>query len=211
MDDTAHNITEECKVDLALELRSFRNELKAELKDVRNEIHECRIEISEFKTALSAFDVKMSELESRLSTLETKCAQVMPENVNTFEENISHLKAQLNNRDQELLLNDIDLSGIPEQNGENLSNIVIALSTKLGITYEERDIVRVERVGSVRRNRVERSANDDLNTLRPRTIVVRFVRRLTRDQWLRATCIRRNLTTKDIDVPGKSGNVYVNE
>ncbi|CAG9786995.1 unnamed protein product [Diatraea saccharalis] len=123
----------------------------------------------------------MSELESRLSTLETKCAQVMPENVNTFEENISHLKAQLIDRDQELLLNDIDLSGLPEQNGENLSNIVMALSTKLGITYEERDIVRVERVGSVRRNRVERSANDDLNTLPPRTIVVRFVRRLTRD------------------------------
>ncbi|CAG5001858.1 unnamed protein product [Parnassius apollo] len=82
-------------------------------------------------------------------------------------------------RDQELLSNDVEISGITELGGENLMSTVTVLSTKLGITLDKRDIVNVERVGLARRNRVEGStSDDDLSSMRPRIIAVRFAAEL---------------------------------
>lgn len=208
LDDTALNTTEEFKIDFGLEIRSFRNELKA----ARHEVHQCRVEISEFKATLSSFDVKISEIEGRLTTLENNFAKIAPSNTDTFEETIAELKAQLNERDQAALLNDIEISGFPEQSGENISNVVSMLSTTLGVPFDDKDVVMMERVGSTRRNRVEGVLQ------RPRTIAVRFARRAIRDQWLHAARVRRSLSTADVggvtDKPkGDSGanRIYINE
>ncbi|CAG9790333.1 unnamed protein product [Diatraea saccharalis] len=109
---------------------------------------------------------------------------------------ITQLKVQLNDKDQELYSNDVDIAGIPERGGENIMNIIKVLSMKLGIATDERDIVRAERIGSALRNRV--SVNDvttgvggDSAQQRPRNIIVRFARQITRDEWLRAARVRR--------------------
>ncbi|CAG5008207.1 unnamed protein product [Parnassius apollo] len=44
--------------------------------------------------------------------------------------------------DQELLSNDVEISGVTELGGENLMSTVTVLSTKLGITLDKRDIVK---------------------------------------------------------------------
>ncbi|CAG4994801.1 unnamed protein product [Parnassius apollo] len=104
----------------------------------------------------------MSEIETRTSALKNKSSQIAsPSNTSALEDTITELKVQLNNRDQELLSNDVEISGITELGGENLMSTVTVLSTKLGITLDKRDIVNVERVGLARRNRVEESTCDD--------------------------------------------------
>ncbi|CAG5054408.1 unnamed protein product [Parnassius apollo] len=204
--NSADNTTEELKFDLVLEIRS-------ELKAIREEVHECRLEISEFKATLSAFEIRMSEIETRISALENKNSQMASSsNTSALEDTITELKVQLNNRDQELLSNDVEIFGITELGGENIMSTVTVLSTKLVITLDKRAIVNVERVGLARRNRVEGSTcDDDLSSMRTRIIAVRFARRATRDEWLRAARVRRNLSTKDIDVTGKPSSIYINE
>ncbi|CAG4970734.1 unnamed protein product [Parnassius apollo] len=205
--NSADNTTEELKVDLVLEIRS-------ELKAIREEVHECRLEISEFKATLSAFEIRMREIETRISALKNKNSQIASSsNTSALQDTITELKVQLNNRDQELLSNDVEISSITELGGENLMSTVTVLSTKLGITLDKRDIFNVERVGLARRNRVEGSTcDDDLSSMRPHIIIaVRFTRRATRGEWLCAARVRRNLSTKDIDVTGKPSSIYINE
>ncbi|CAG5043256.1 unnamed protein product [Parnassius apollo] len=126
--NSADNTTEELKVDLILEIRS-------QLKAIREEVHECRLEISEFKATLSAFEIRMSEIETRISALENKNSQIASSsNTSALEDTITELKVQLNNRDQELLSNDVEISGITELGGENLMSTITVLSTKLGVT-----------------------------------------------------------------------------
>ncbi|CAH0406256.1 unnamed protein product [Chilo suppressalis] len=216
LDGPASNTTEDLKLDFALEIRSFRSELKT----IREEIRECRLEVSEIKAVLTSFDSKIGDIENRVSVLETKCEQMETPNLSVIEETIANLQSQLNDREQELLANDIEVSGIPEKKGEILHSVVMELSTKLGVPFDERDVVHMERVGSVRRNRIEGS-DDEPGEQRPRLIVVRFARRTARDQWLRAARIRRNINTEGVDapdcqnnstkVPNKPRNVYVNE
>ncbi|VVC87180.1 unnamed protein product [Leptidea sinapis] len=59
---------------------------------------------------------------------------------------VSQLRLQLNERDQESLLWDLDIGHIPKIKRENSVNIVNVLSTKLGIILEEHDFFFAERV-----------------------------------------------------------------
>ncbi|KAL4720597.1 hypothetical protein ACJJTC_003639 [Scirpophaga incertulas] len=181
-EDVTHGSAEEPKLDLAVEIRSLRNELKS----VRNEVREYR---REMQAALGSFDTKLCEFESRLSAIEKKQEQISLPN-EKIEEAVSDLKFQLNEREQDLLANDLEITGVPEKKGENLLNLSSILAIKLGVTFDERNIVHLERLGPVRRNRVEGSDGD--SEQRSRTIAIRFARRATRDQWVRAARVRRN-------------------
>ncbi|CAG9782324.1 unnamed protein product [Diatraea saccharalis] len=213
MDDTAHDVTEEFRVDLALEIRSFRNELGG----LRAEVRECRADIAELKSVINRYEEKITSMENRIVTLETNMS-IPTSAVGTLEVAVAELKAQLNDKDQELLSNDVDLTGIPEQSGENVMSIVRAIAVKFGIELDDRDVVKADRVGSSRRNRISGGGDasgavvgGDAGEQRPRAIAVRFTRQTVREQWLRAARVRRVLTSGDIEIPGPSRRIYINE
>ncbi|CAG9795230.1 unnamed protein product [Diatraea saccharalis] len=213
LDDTAHNVTEEFRMDLAMEIRAFRNELSA----LRAEVRECRTEILDLKVILNSYDEKISSMETRIMALETKNNNPTSA-METLEVAVTELKAQLNTRDQELLSSDINITGIPERSGENIMSIIRVMAVKLGVDLDDRDVTRVERVGSTRRDRVsgggESSASGgdfDVADHRPRTVAVRFARQTVREQWLRAARVRRVLTSGDLEIPGPTRRIYVNE
>ncbi|KAG7295311.1 hypothetical protein JYU34_022316 [Plutella xylostella] len=60
---------------------------------------------------------------------------------------IADLKLEIQEKDQDMLLNDLEFSHIPEENGENPLQIVALVATKLGVKLDERDIVSAEIVG----------------------------------------------------------------
>ncbi|KAH9628689.1 hypothetical protein HF086_008630 [Spodoptera exigua] len=195
-------------LDLALEIRSFREELSA----LRVEIRELRQETSDFRAALKGCNDRMSEVESRVTDLEQRFEAKGPSSYDHLEQTIADLKVQLNERDQDLLLNDVIMSGIPEAGAENPTHLIKAVSLKLGIALDDRDIVHVERLGMVRRNFVAGSSEGDLaERPRPRAIAVRLSRRTVRDQLIRAARVRRGLTTTDLELPGRPQKIFVNE
>ncbi|CAH2063367.1 unnamed protein product, partial [Iphiclides podalirius] len=159
----------------------------------------------------------MSKLSERVETCENRidslCAR-MNEQERLIDEKsdssllsvIEQLKAGINERDQELLMNDIQFSCVPEQKGENPLHIVISLANKLGVSLSETDVVSCERLGRSPESVIEVSP-----TIRPRLIVVRLARRALRDQLLQAARVRRGATTEGVGVPGPSRRFYVNE
>lgn len=198
-------------LDIGQEIRSFRNEVNA----MRAEIRELRQESADFRASVSSCFERLDTMENRVSAIEQRFEDRQLGTSDRLEATIAELKSQLNERDQELLLNDVVISGVPETRGENVVHIVNLIAQKLGTPIDERDIVVAERVGPLNPNRIE----GDSAPARPRSIVVRLTRRAARTHLLSAARVRRNLSTTDIGAGGGSGGgaqvpprkVYINE
>lgn len=212
---TALNDTLNFSPDLADELRLFKEELRAEFRLMHEEFLQLRTEMAQLKDTIKNSGERLDGIEARVEALEVKLEQkVLPINNEQLDSTIAELKCQLNERDQELLLNDIEITGIPECKDESTLHVVKVLAVKLGVAIDERDLVHAERIGATLRNRVvasDGSTSADPATQRPRTISVRLARRATRDALLRAARVRRGLSTGDLDMPGPPHRVYVNE
>ncbi|XP_045452137.1 uncharacterized protein LOC123661195 [Melitaea cinxia] len=177
----------------AIEL--LRNELSACTKEMcsfRQEIGSIRSSLVEFNSRIDAFDERLSRLEREKEILDT--------NENT----IAQLRADINERDQELLLNDIEITGITELDGENLTHVVNLVGNKIGVNIDERDIVSVQRAGPRRTS---------ATSTRPRTraICVRLARRSVRDEILRAARVRRGADSAGFNIDAQPRRFYVNE
>ncbi|KAJ0182265.1 hypothetical protein K1T71_001634 [Dendrolimus kikuchii] len=120
---------------------------------------------------------------------------------------INQLRADLNDRDQDLLGNDLEIRNIPEEKGENPIHLIVSVAGKLGVKLESRDIVSAERIGS----RFLNATNPEGSTEpRSRALVVRMTRRDVRDELLHSARVRRNADTGDI-IAGKVQRFYINE
>ncbi|XP_064076282.1 uncharacterized protein LOC135194597 [Vanessa tameamea] len=118
---------------------------------------------------------------------------------------ITQLRLDLNERDQELLLNDVEITGLEEKSGENSTHLIMSLAKKLGADLDERDIVSVARSGPRRI-----AADSGERPPRPRPLVVRLARRSVRDTLLRAARVRRGTDSSGI-TDTEPRRVYVNE
>ncbi|XP_059050854.1 uncharacterized protein LOC131845781, partial [Achroia grisella] len=146
MDCTALNTTEEFKIELALEIKDFRSELKC----VREEMKVLRQEMAEYRASVAACNTRIDNMERRLDVVEQKVSEAGVGRTAELEEVVHSLQSQLNERDQELLSNDVEIVNIPEIQGENPYHIASVVAAKLGMPLEERDIVSVSRVGAPR-------------------------------------------------------------
>ncbi|XP_022824433.1 uncharacterized protein LOC111354968 [Spodoptera litura] len=195
-------------LDLAHEIRAFREELSA----LRVDIRELRQENAQFRAAINGCNERLDAVVHRVDSLEQRFEAKDTSSYDHLEETIADLKLQLNERDQDLLLNDVIVSGIPESKTENPAHILKTLSLKLGVDLDDRDIVNVERLGMVRRNFIAGSSQHDITEHpRPRAIAVRLSRRTVRDKLIQAARVRRGLTTADLDLHGQPRRVFVNE
>ncbi|KAG7296748.1 hypothetical protein JYU34_020682 [Plutella xylostella] len=217
MNSTANNATLEFHVDLALEIRSFREELGSlkthcsnEIRGVSGEFKELREEISSFKAAIFACNKRLEDMEKRVEAMETNYSSNKSPAIESLEQAIEDLKMELHDRDQDLLGNDIQISHIPETKSENPIHLVSVIALKLGMTVDERDIVSAVRVGALRpaAGAAEGAA---AAAARARPLVVRLARRATRDELLRAMRVRRGLTTADMGFEGEPKRFYLNE
>ncbi|XP_063838172.1 uncharacterized protein LOC135087303 [Ostrinia nubilalis] len=116
--------------------------------------------------------------------------------VAALERTVAELKLELNDRDQDALLADLEIGGLPDEKGGNVFHDVAVLAGRLGVTLEERDVVFAERVGA---------PPAETGGARPRRVVVRLARRQLRDDLLRAARVRRGSTGEG------GGRVYINE
>lgn len=190
---------------LIAEIRQFREELRA----VRIEMQDFRSVMSDATAAISSCNSRIDELTLRMEVLERdQSSQANKNDTSILEQTIAELKRQLNDRDQDMLVNDIEITGIPEAKMEGPIHIVLAISNKLGVALAEEDIVSAERAGPPRQQQAEGEPAP-----RPRPLAVRLARRALRDQLLSAARVRRGATTADLNLATTASPCpfYVNE
>nr|XP_049701704.1 uncharacterized protein LOC126055635 [Helicoverpa armigera] len=182
-----------------------------ELRAVRAEIQvfrkEMEVEMVELKSTLNTCSTRIDGLEARVDALEQRATSV-PANPGSIDKIVEELKRELNDRDQDLLANDIEVSNLPEVKAENPGHIIKVIGQKLGVSLDDRDIVSAERVGGRQLN-VTNSAGPTES--RPRPLVVRLARRDLRDQLLASARVRRGATTADLDILAPVQRFFLNE
>jgi hypothetical protein len=200
-----------CSTDTTMlaELIAEMRLLREEMKGTRIEIQEFRGTIANLSTAVETCNRRVDELTARVDAFELEKEKTTVSS-SSLEQTITELKLVINDRDQELLRNDIEISGIPEENNESRIHYVLTIAQKLGVPLEEKDLVCVERSGPVRR---APTAADGIagQPPRPRPLAVRFVRRALRDQLLSAARVRRDVTTAGLGTTAPARPLYINE
>ncbi|KAG7305025.1 hypothetical protein JYU34_010472 [Plutella xylostella] len=171
------------------------------------------VNLTEFKSSVISQLADLTKLvdsfEQRIQCLEKKstdyseCPALIKQNleVASLNDTISSLREQLNSQEQFGLRNEMEISGITENDNESLYHIVSLAAAKVGVAMEENDIDMITRVGP-RRTRENQE---------PRPVVVRFLRNAKRNEMLNATKSRNRLSSDDIEVKGARRNLYFNE
>ncbi|XP_048002418.1 uncharacterized protein LOC125238961 [Leguminivora glycinivorella] len=218
-------------VDVKRDLHRIENKLSTTKQDIFNEINKefnrvidtLKVEftqttdllsdqIKDLQVELSTVNKKMQNLEEENCRLSAELTAVKTNpttihNITKLEDIVDQMRLELNDRDQALLQNDVEITGVPEQPGESPLHITKAISLKLGMELEERDVISVDRVGQVRT-----TSSADGTRSRPRPLAVRLSRRTLRDDMLRNARVRRDLDTRDIGLAEHTpSRIFINE
>ncbi|KAL4704558.1 hypothetical protein ACJJTC_012275 [Scirpophaga incertulas] len=149
-------------------------EFRREFAECIDEMREFRKEMALLRESFAAFTLRLDGVERRLEVLERGQSQGDAARVAQLELSISALRQQLNDRDQDALLSDIEVGHLLEEKGENTVHEVMVLAGRLGVPLEARDVVFAERVGA----RPAEVAG------RVRRVVVRLASRHLRDELM---------------------------
>ncbi|XP_059056268.1 uncharacterized protein LOC131850117 [Achroia grisella] len=206
---TPENVTIRKKGQLHIENHSLelpRAEPDSEiLHSLSSEISLLRQNMSEMWSSIKErFDDlsnKLSNYDGRLRTLETQAC----ENA-ALKATITTLQNQLSYQTQLSLRKEVEIAGLVENRNEYPVHLTLTTALKLGMDLQEEDLDHVARAGA------ERQSKDNNPTQSaPHPLVVSFVRRSKRDEFLERSRSRRPLKSKDILVEGSDTTVYINE
>lgn len=201
---TLNQFKEELRAIVKEELLILRQEFQAEFNKIRADITQLQTDNNKTKVSVESLNRKTDGMEVRVTAIEQKLLKS-----SDCGDEVARLRLELNDRDQQLLANDIEIANLPETNGENLLHITKLIATKLGVQVEERDIISADRIGG--RHIDATSASGPVEN-RPRPVVVRLARRSLRDDLIKGARVRRGATTADLGMPGdRRRRFYVNE
>lgn len=197
-DDSYEGISRHSESAMIDDLKRYMNHL---IHTEMTSLHEALTNLTNICTAQST---RIEQLEQKVTALENKQETTCICDMSTLQSKLSQLEAEISERDQASLSNDIEISGCTETQYENCTHIVLSVAKKIGVELDEKDLVSAERAGPAR-------PREEQGTVRPRPLVVRVARRATRDAILQAARVRRSLTTEGLQLPGSVNTLYVNE
>lgn len=173
--------------------RSFSS-MNAELELLRSEIREMRRSVDFCSNKISDFE----DLVRNLKGLNKLVEDLKSENKH-LREQMTSLNVKMNAIEQHTKSNSVEIQDIPESKGENLFQIVDCIGNFLGHPLKKEKIDSIVRVPT----RVP---------LKPKHIIVRFVSKLDRDEFLsKAKDKRLQSNNRCLSIDGISNRFFVNE
>ncbi|XP_047992793.1 uncharacterized protein LOC125231392 [Leguminivora glycinivorella] len=190
----------------ALTLTDLYDELKTSRTSIESKIDGVEQQVIDLNNKWSSLESRLAGMEERISTTEDKMETLstLPSQIKDLQEQVACLKKENNERDQFGRQNNLEITGVPSRSGENLRTILNNICTKVGFVLDQSDIDCIHRIRVF-------STEAKHQNLRPPSIIVRFTRRVRRDELLAAARARRGLTTADAGLDGPSTNIYLNE
>lgn len=166
-------------------------------QELAKSIDFCHEKIDDCHTSVKQLNQGLKECFLKIESTVAKCDLLEKENI--------QLKTELNSMQQYSRLNNLEIRGVPEIKNENILSVVAGVGRALGVDICERDVDACHRMGKF-----------NLDSAEPRSIILKFVSRLKKQQFLKARSVKRNLCVGDLDDDWKkeaSGkrSVYINE
>lgn len=179
--------------DIAKEIKLLRQAmsgLNLNLTEAIQTIQECSKRLDDVTTKIELMEKRLSDLENRHIKENTE-----------LKLQVSELLDKLNSQEQLLLKNEIEIVGVPESKNESLLHIVKLVANKVGVDVADADIDSATRAGP--RNLTKPNIS--------RPIVVRFLRKHKKDDFIFAAKSRKNITSRDITPESSELQIYINE
>lgn len=193
--------TTEIKSDLN-SLRQENAELKRSLAEMYSQQHETVALISDLRTSLDFTSNRVDILSQRVDKYEQhrKHDEELTIELEATKQALRNIEIDLNRQQQRERLLNLEITGIPEAKNESLQAIFLSVANHSGVTLTSEDIVHINRVQP-----------KQIVKGRPRSIVVKLKNRVLKDNIIAGVRKRRGITTRDINIPGDSKPIYVNE
>lgn len=171
-------------------LEDMRQEQRQSVQDFNRSFEEHNKRIEE---STAAFTVQASRMEEFFKKMDVVCAEN-----ERLKRKIDTLEERLEEMEQYSRSNTVEIHGVPSEPNENVIEVVKKVGVALDLNVTESMIDACHRLG--RRDEAKG----------PPGIIVRFVRRIDKEELLRKRRVKRNLSTRHMgltsDVP-----VYINE
>lgn len=202
--------------------QGFASILK-EIHDFRDEFRLIKTDLVTCKDGIQEINTKLNEMESRVSFVEDSVSQMkektelvakLQSDLNTATKMITTLQQEFDAREQYSRINNIEISGLPFKKGENLNSILHDMYTVVGLTFEAHHIDSIQRVRRFQTADDNEGGDNDRGRSsknREPAVIVKFTRRIYKDQLLSAVRARKGITTSSIGLNGPALNLYLGD
>lgn len=181
-------------------------EISGKLSNIISEQKNLTDLVDSFQRTISFLSDRYDELKSDLDVKTEKIAALDKSNA-ILQETVQNMTKRLNIIEQHARSNNIEIQCVPENKSENVINTLLDISKVIKSTVKDADISHCTRI-----------AKKDSNSIRPRSILVKFNTPRVRDEFL-AAAIQFNkshpqdrLNTSHLGAPtNKAQPIYVVE
>uniref|UniRef100_A0A2A4JR78 FP protein C-terminal domain-containing protein n=1 Tax=Heliothis virescens TaxID=7102 RepID=A0A2A4JR78_HELVI len=198
--ETLRSIIKE-EINLAL---SNVNDTLIEVKtEVNDTLMEVKTEVTELQKNVKFMNEKYDSIIERISCIEvkTKTINALELEVNDMKGHLKMLNENIEKQEQWGRRSNIEIIGLPEKTGENLIDTLSKLATYAKCPFNaQTDIDFVTRVAHL---------NKDIK--KPKPVVVRFLSRYKKDEFLSRMREQKDLKACDIGYTDKTSRIYFNE
>lgn len=200
---------------------SVINSLTSEIASLSTQMEEYKTghqRMMEFVSNINdrIFNLNMECKQTKLELQEVKARQICKSEVTFLKESVAGLQVTINEIDQHRFINDVEISGLPEFEGEQIVHIVLAVATKMDAKLREPDIINASRVGHKRltfANGAEGATASNVSPqARRRPILLRLSNYSVRADLIEQSRMRRGHTSADLGLPEHEPvQIYINE
>ncbi|KAH9631917.1 hypothetical protein HF086_000254 [Spodoptera exigua] len=167
-------------------LRSEQDKLKEHVSTVAHDV-------SELKSSVQFQAAENNDLRDRVENITRHSSEQTQSIVRTLEQKIDSLEQQARNCN-------IEISNVPERRGEDLIRMMEQMGAAVKFAIQQKDIISIHRV-----QHAQHTSN------RPKNIIVKFSTRITRDNFLSAYRLAKELKSDQIGITGSPARIYLNE
>lgn len=194
IEDIVQQTSKPSKMYKATEIHDLISSVKSDIISEMNKKFETLIKSIDFcSNKISDFEASIKLVNDKLKLLET----YKKENEELKNE-VCHLNNKINDMEQYSRLNNLIITNYPENRNENVFDIVTNIGETLGVTINDNDMDAAHRLQS------------NVNNKNPRNIVVKFVSRRKKEEFLSNYRRKKHSVTLN-PVAESSKMIYINE
>lgn len=180
------------------EIRDMKRQLNS-LPTLVADVKTIKEDISDLKSANAFLSSKVEDQSIRLTGIESRVLEIEPlqATVDIYRNEVRTMKGQLSTSDQRSRLNNVEIKGIPIRKDENLFAIIDTISNKVNYVFSQTQINYLYRI--------------PLHNTKEKAIVVSFLNRYIKEEFVAAARAVKNLTAADVGFRESPNRVYVND
>lgn len=185
------------------EMFNLKKDLESSFKTfINSELNIIKSEVQEIKTSIDFINKKYDEIKERFDLYDNSLVSVnnLSSDLCVLKTSLSKLDHENNIRDQWARRSNIEICGIPEKKNENLFNIIENISNHINFSFNKSELDFVTRV-----------APNNKDSKKPKPIIIRFLSRYVKDDFLSKAKQQRTLKASDLGISGVQSSIFFND